>query len=343
MLDEGKEKHEFFIPALKQRLGRQLIGESQSFLSAIDKISVIAGCDLSVLITGETGTGKELFARAIHYFSPRAGNPFVPTSCGAIPGELVENEFFGHLRGAFTGANSFQQGLIQEADGGTLFLDEVDSLPLQAQVKLLRFLQEKEYKPLGSTKFQFADVRVIAATNLALEKVVNEGKFRRDLFYRLNVIPLTLPPLRERRRDIPLLARHFLSRVASHLNKDIEGFAPEALEKLMSYDWPGNVRELEHLIERTVVFAKEKVIQSSDLSLPIRPAGKIGEGSFRTMKMRVVSEFEKRYIEDLLHLHRGSITEAAKAAQKNRRAFWELVRKYKIEIEKYPPSRAKYG
>ncbi len=340
MLDEGKEKHTYSIPALKQRLERQLIGQSQSFLSETNKISIIAGCDFSVLISGETGTGKDLFARAIHYFSPRAGKPFVPTACGGIPAELVENEFFGHFRGAFTGANSFQPGLIQEADGGTLFLDEVDCLPLPAQVKLLRFLQEKEFKPLGSAKIQFADVRVIAATNLALEKAVNQGKFRQDLYYRLNVIPLALPALRERKGDIPLLARHFLSKASANLNKDIEGFTPEALQKLMAYEWPGNVRELEHLIERTVVFAKGKLIQSSDLCLPIRPAGKIGEESFRAIKLRVVSEFEKRYIEDLLLSHGGSITQAAKAAQKNRRAFWELVRKYKIEVEKYSrPSR----
>lgn len=208
---EHTRREETLTHELKERLGlKQLIGENPAFLAEIKKIPIIAKCDASVLISGETGTGKELCARAIHYLSPRASKPFIPVNCGAIPVELVENELFGHKRGAFTGASTSQSGLIHEADGGTLFLDEIDCLPLLAQIKLLRFLQEKEYRPLGSTKMQKADVRVIAATNVDLEAVVREGKLRRDLYYRLNIIPLTLISLRERREDIPLLAHHFL-------------------------------------------------------------------------------------------------------------------------------------
>jgi two-component system response regulator GlrR len=209
--------------ALKEKVGLgQLVGESPSFLVETAKIPMIAKSDATVLIAGETGTGKELFARAIHYLSPRGGNPFIPASCGAIPLELVENELFGHVQGAFTGASSSQPGLIQEAHRGTLFLDEIDCLPLLAQTKLLRFLQEKEYKQLGSAKVHHADIRVIAATNIELIKAVKDRKFRQDLYYRLNIIPLTLPPLRERQKDIPLLAHHFLKKYAAELERPAE-------------------------------------------------------------------------------------------------------------------------
>src|SRR6185503_17096456 len=200
---------------------RQLIGQSPVFLQQVQKISLIASCEANVLIVGETGTGKELYARAIHYGSARAGHPFMPVNCGAIPAELVENELFGHIRGAFTSASSLQVGLIEEANGGTLFLDEIDCLPVHAQVKLLRFLQEKEYRPLGSAKMRRANVRVIAASNLNLEDAVDTGKVRQDLFYRLNIISLTLPPLRDRREDIPLLARHFLGKYSREFDSHV--------------------------------------------------------------------------------------------------------------------------
>jgi len=198
--------------ALKARLGlQQFVGESQAFLAAIKIIPLIARSDANVLITGETGTGKELSARAVHYLSGRSSQPFVPLNCGAIPLELVENELFGHQRGAFTGASGAQPGLFHEATGGTLFLDEIDSMPLFAQVKLLRFLQDREYRPLGAAKMLHGDVRVVAATNADVEEAVKAGKLRQDLYYRLSTITLQLPPLRERRDDIPLLARYFLS------------------------------------------------------------------------------------------------------------------------------------
>src|SRR5215217_4935956 len=226
-------------------VSNQLVGDSPDFVLLLQKIPQIAKCDANVLIEGETGTGKEVYARAIHYRSARASKPFVPVNCGAIPVELVENELFGHERGAFTSASALQAGLIEEASGGTLFLDEVDSLPPLAQVKLLRFLQEKEYKPLGSVKLRKADVRIVAASNLDLEKATQNRKMRQDLFYRLNVISLTLPPLRERREDIPLLSRYFVARYAADFNKELTGIAPDALHVLMTYSWPGNVRQLQ--------------------------------------------------------------------------------------------------
>src|SRR5215813_11685330 len=204
------------IVNLKSEFGlKQLLGQNSGFRLQVEKIPLIAACDANVLIEGETGTGKELYARAIHYCSPRAARPFVPVNCGAIPVELIENELFGHQRGAFTGATSLQKGLIEEATGGTLFLDEIDCLPALAQVKLLRFLQEKEYRPLGSTKLRRADVRIIAASNVNLEEALASGKLRQDLYYRLNILSLTLAPLRERRDDIPLLARHFARKYTS--------------------------------------------------------------------------------------------------------------------------------
>jgi DNA-binding NtrC family response regulator len=318
--------------ALKEKLGTKLlIGESLAFLNEINKIPVLAKCNASVLISGETGTGKELCARAIHYFSPWANKPFIPVNCGAIPAELVENELFGHERGAFTSAKSSQVGLIQEADGGTLFLDEIDCLPLLSQVKLLRFLQEKEYRPLGSAKTCRTDVRVIAATNSDAEEAVNAGKMRRDLYYRLNVIPLVLPPLRERREDIPLLAHHFLAKYSAEFDKQAAGFSPEAIQLLISYDWPGNVRELEHVVVRAVVLCTQALIRGADIALPPRASAALQE-SFQGAKSRIIAEFEKSYIERALLMSHGNISKAARAAKKSRRAFWELIRKHRINV-----------
>jgi len=216
----------------------QLIGKNPSFVAQVEKIQTIADCEANVLITGETGTGKELYARGIHYCSARAGRPFMPVNCGAIPIELVENELFGHERGAFTSAASLQTGLIAEANGGTLFLDEIDCLPTMAQVKLLRFLQDKEYRPLGSARTRQANVRIIAASNLDLAEAVGNGRVRQDLFYRLNVISLALPPLRERPEDIPLLASHFLDKYLTQFNRRTIALSPEALNALMVYRWP---------------------------------------------------------------------------------------------------------
>ena len=316
---------------------KKVIGNSPVFLDQLRRIPMIVKCDANVLIAGETGTGKELYARAIHYGSPRAGRPFVPVNCGAIPAELVENELFGHERGAYTSAATLQAGLIEEANGGTLFLDEIDCLPVFAQVKLLRFLQEKEYRPLGSSKIRRADVRIVAASNLNLEEAVAQGKVRQDLYYRLNIISLILPPLRERREDIPLLARHFLTRYSSELDKDVTDFSTEAMQLLMAHHWPGNVRELEHAIERAIVLCEGLILEARDLV--ISPAVRTGvQQSLQEAKAKEIARFERDYIQGLLSACKGNITRAAQVAKKNRRAFWQLIQKHQIDVAQFKTS-----
>lgn len=332
---EGERQLEETQRRLTEKLClQQLIGTSPVFVAETSKIPLVAKSDISVLITGETGTGKEMVGRAIHYLSPRAGKPFVPVNCGAIPLELLENELFGHERGAFTGALGSHSGLIQEAEKGSLFLDEVDSLPLLAQIKLLRFLQDKEFRPLGSTKSIKGDVRIIAASNANLEESVAAGTLRRDLYYRLNVVPIVLPPLRERSSDIVVLARHFLAEYAAKLNSPAVEFSTEAERKLMLYSWPGNVRELEHVIERVVVLCTQKTIEEDDIPLP-GETNNPGRLSFSEMKANVIAQFEMNYVESLLITYKGNITRAAQAAQKERRTFWGLIRKYKIDVQRF--------
>jgi DNA-binding NtrC family response regulator len=322
---------------IKERVAlRHLVSESPAFLAELKKVPVVAKCDASVLISGETGTGKEVFARAIHYLSPRSRQPFIPVNCGAIPVELLENEFFGHERGAYTGASASQQGLLREAEGGTIFLDEIDCLPLLAQIKILRFIQEKEFRPLGSTRTCDADVRVIGASNVDLEEAVKAGKLRKDLYYRLNVIRLTLPPLRERREDVPLLARFFLDKYAAEFGKEIAEIPLDAMQRLVLYDWPGNVRELEHVIERAVVLSEQGGIKSSDILSPSQQQMS-DQGTFQQAKTKIVNQFEKSYIQRLLLAHQGNITKAAQAAKKNRRAFWQLIRKHRIDAQSFRP------
>src|SRR5215471_19131256 len=309
---------------------RQIIGASAVWIEQINKIPLIARCNANVLITGETGTGKELCARAIHYLSLRASAPFVPVNCGAIPENLFENELFGHAKGAFTDAGSTEVGLLGEADGGTLFLDEIDALTPTIQVKLLRFIQEREYRPLGSSKTREADVRIVPATNVNLENALRSGRFRRDLYYRINVVGISLPPLRERLGDIALLARHFLKKHASRSNRPAKDFTPSGLRLLETYDWPGNVRELEHVVERAVILSNTESIDDTHLSLS-GPNVSSGPESFQDAKARTIAQFEKSYIEKLLIDCNGNISKAARAAQKNRRAFWELMRKHHIQ------------
>jgi DNA-binding NtrC family response regulator len=330
---ERARSHEQVIQTLTENFGMKLlIGDSPNFVGEIKKIPLIAKCDSRVLISGETGTGKEMCARAIHYLSPRSGGPFVPVNCGAIPFDLVENELFGHERGAFTGATTAKAGLIQEAENGTLFLDEIDCLPPMAQVKLLRFLQEREYRRLGSAKTRHADVRVIAASNTPFEEAVRTGRMRQDLYYRLNVFSLALPPLRERRQDIPILADHFVAKYSAH-EKQIS-ISPPAIQKLTFYDWPGNVRELEHTIERAVMFCEAASLQPNHITLPANGNLQPGE-SFQQTKAKVIAQFERDYIQNLLASHQGNISKAAAAARKNRRAFWELIRKHKMSVRSF--------
>lgn len=315
---------------LESKLGlQQFLGESRAFVEAVQRIPQIARCDASVLITGETGTGKEMCARAIHHLGLRASGPFIPVNCGAIPAELVENELFGHDAGAFTGATSNVPGLIHDAEGGTLFLDEIDSLPLLMQVKFLRFLQDHEYRPLGGRTVCRGSVRIIAASNADLAATVRAGKFRADLFYRLNILSLKLPALRERRDDIPLLARYFLANYAKEFALPAKEFSPEALQKLLAYDWPGNIRELENLVERAIVYSGKSTISGEDINLPetVFPAS---EPSFKLLKAQAIAEFETAYVRRMLSLKDGNISEAARAAKKNRRAFWQLMRKHDI-------------
>jgi len=330
------------VHALKERLGlEQLIGESPVFRKGVEKIPRLARCDANVLIAGETGTGKELCACAIHYLSRRAGGPFIPVNCGAIPLELVENELFGHERGAYTGAVAAQSGLIAEADGGTLFLDEVDCLPPMAQVKLLRFLQEKEFRTLGSTRTNHADVRIIAASNTDFREAVKSGRLRQDLYYRLNVLSLSLPPLRARREDIPLLARHFLVKYAGKFDSPAKQLSSGALAKLAGYDWPGNVRELENAVERAVAFSENAILHGGDLDLDASEATAVIPlpQSFQEAKALCVAQFEQDYVRELLRLYQGNITRAAQAARKDRRAFWQLIRKHGIDARSFKPGR----
>ncbi|CAG1771266.1 partial Transcriptional regulatory protein QseF, partial [uncultured bacterium] len=311
---------------------KHLIGESRSFLNAIGKISNLARSDAPVLILGETGTGKELFTRAIHYNSPRHGRPFIPVNCGAFPDQLFESEIFGHVKGAFTDASSDKKGLIAEAEGGTIFLDEVDTLSPPAQIKLLRFMQEFEYRPLGSSKSKVADVRIIAATNADLREKVKAKWFREDLYYRLNILTLHIPPLRERMEDIPLLVDFFLEQYARQYHRMKPRISPSAIQKLMAYSWPGNVRELEGVILQSMVLCHTPVLQPDNINLSLSvPKDALEDCAFQEAKKQVVVQFERNYLIDLLAKHQGNITKAAKVAGLDRRAFQRLIKKYGIE------------
>lgn len=314
---------------LKEKLGlKQLVGESPTLLDQLQKIPILAKYDVPVLITGETGTGKEIVARAVHYLSPRSGKPFVPVNCGGIPIDLFENELFGHMQGAYTGASTPGPGLVHEAQGGSLFLDEVDCLSPMGQTKLLRLLQEKEYRSVGSTKTVQADIRFIAATNNCLETETRSGRFRADLYYRLHVLTVSMPSLRDRRSDIALLATHFLHKYSKEFGRTIVDFDSSALHRLISYDWPGNVRELENTIERAVVLASHDTILEEDIILP---AMEQEQASLHAMRAKMVHHFERTYIENLLTVHNGNITRAAEAARENRRTFVRLLRKHGIK------------
>jgi DNA-binding NtrC family response regulator len=329
--NERQAEREKPVEVEKEELSlKQFVGESSGLMAEIRKIPAMARSQLNVLIRGETGTGKELCARAVHDLSPRASKPFIPVNAGALPQELVENELFGHASGAFTSANTGATGLIPQADGGTLFLDEIDSLPLPAQVKLLRFLQDKEYRPLGSQKLQTADVRVIAATNADVETSIRSGRFREDLYYRLCVLELRLPPLRQRGRDVELLAEHFLKQYSLKLNKTIVGITAAAKAKLLSHDWPGNARELENVIARASLFATGGLLNPKDIVLPHHPHD-FGASTFRSLKAKAIKAFEVSYLSMMLRAHDGNISRAAEASGKHRRAFWQLMNKHGLD------------
>jgi len=314
-----------------------LIGNSPAFLKQMARLPLLAGCDAGVLILGETGTGKELFAQAIHYLSARVARPWVPVNCGAIPVELIEAELFGHTRGAYTTAHAAREGLIAAAEGGTLFLDEIGSLPQSSQGKLLRFLQEREYRPVGSNTLRRANVRVIAASNQDLVALVAKDRFRQDLYFRLNVLTLTLPPLRERREDIPVLALYFIRRLANEYGRPVQGLTPMAMRRLLVHSWPGNVRELSHAIERAVLLGNGPYIMPGEIEVGEDQRESVDD-SFQAAKARIVEQFERSYIEQILIACDGNITHAAQAAKKNRRALWELMRKHRIEAKRFRSS-----
>jgi two-component system, NtrC family, response regulator GlrR len=314
---------------------RGVVGNSAAMHKVIDAVPRLAACDAGVLISGETGTGKEVFAQAIHYMSARASRPWVAVNCGAVPVDLLESELFGHVRGAFTHAHAARVGLVAEAEGGTLFLDDVDCLPLLAQAKLLRFLQEREYRAVGANSVRHADVRVIAASNRNLRALARSGAFREDLYFRLDVLPLALPPLRERREDIAPLALHFAARVAQQSHRPAMGLSPAALRQLSDYAWPGNVRELQHVVERAVLLASGPVIVPGDLDLPGVPQATDLHESLQAAKARCVESFERGFIERLLDEHHGNISHAARGAGKNRRAFFALLQKYGIDAAQF--------
>lgn len=312
------------------RIGAIVIGSSPGLTREVDKLRRFAACDAGMLILGETGTGKEVFAQAAHYVSSRADRPMVAVNCGAVPPELMEAELFGHVKGAYTNAHASRAGLVSEAERGTLFLDDVDCLPLPAQAKLLRFLQEREYRVVGSSAVQHADVRVIAASNRDLSAMARQGTFRDDLFYRLNVLTISLPPLREHKEDIVALSEHFLRQFGQRNQRAAARLTPAAVARLLAYDWPGNVRELGHVLERAALLAANAAIVPGDIDLPDTGAPDAPPEEFRAMKARVVQSFERSYIESILVRTKGNVTEAARVAGKNRRALFELIRKYAI-------------
>jgi DNA-binding NtrC family response regulator len=332
ILEARRGNAENVLEKLQSETGRShLVGKHGSFLRAVESVALLAASKAPVLITGETGTGKELFAHAIHSLSDRRSGPFIPVDCGVLPEELAENELFGHSRGAFTDARTETKGLVMLADGGTLFFDEIDSLSLANQAKLLRFLQEGSFRALGAERFCRANVRVIAATNRVIEECVRQRQFRSDLYFRINVLRLHLPPLRERAGDLALLASHFLE---SECDAAEKSFSPAALRRLEKHHWPGNVRELLNVVQRAALQCPGRRITPPHISFdgaPTQPPETAGvPNGFHSAKQHVIREFERSYIEKLLTSHQGNITRAAREAGKERRAFGKLVKKYGI-------------
>ena len=330
---------------LREELGlRQMVGTHPEFMVAIQQTLLFSKSNAPVLITGETGTGKELFAHAIHSLSRRCNGPFIPLDCGTLPEHLAENELFGHRRGAYTDAHADQKGMAAMADGGTLFLDEIDALSPANQAKLLRFLQEGTYRALGSDRIVQSNIRIIAASNRPIEDAVRQHQFRNDLYFRINVLRLNLPALRSRKSDISLLAQHFLAH--EFLDRSAV-FSPAALRKLESYPWPGNVRELLNAVQRAAVCCSGPQILPRHILLgaesELQEAGSAGSSTFRVAKQAAIEGFERQYVEELLVRFQGSVTKAAREAGKERRAFGRLVKKYGISstsTNNSPPRKA---
>lgn len=322
-----------------------MIGQSPEFQRMLNLLSKIANYDVPVLIQGETGTGKEMAARRIHYLGSRSERPFVPINCGAIPEQLFENELFGHSKGAFTDARENQTGLIHLANSGTLFLDEVDALTPNAQVSLLRFLQDQRYRPLGSCQEQAANVRIIAATNANLDSLCEQGRFRCDLLYRLKILFVEIPALRVRKGDPILLANHFLDEFSERFRKPVKSIHPETLEWFDRYAWPGNIRELENLLCREFLMLEDNIThihvvsthQEDRRRMPDRRLPTLELGDYSSAKASALHAFETRYIASLLQSTHGNVTAAAKLAQLERRFLGKLIKKHNIDKARFSP------
>ena len=305
---------------------QNIIGRSEVMKKVLDLAVLASQSDSNVFIGGESGTGKGMIARAVHELSGRKDRPFVSLNCAAIPETLLESELFGFEKGAFTGATSNKKGFFLQADGGTIFLDEISEIPPPMQGKLLKAIEDREFYPLGAQKTVKVDIRIISASNKDIEKEVEEGRFRRDLLYRIRVIPIWMPPLRERKEDIPLLVEHFLEKTSAKVNKKIRDITPQALKKIMTYSWPGNVRELENAIECAAVMARGEVIQDDML---IVGNGKTDEGTFRSFR-ESKQDFERNYLIELMKITRGNVSQAAKLAGKYRADLYALLEKYHL-------------
>jgi two-component system response regulator AtoC len=318
----------------RQRFGK-LVAKSRAMKSVFTMASKAAQYSTTVLITGESGTGKELIARAIHYEGARRHHPLVPVNCGSIPENLLESELFGHVKGAFTGADATKKGLFEEAHKGTIFLDEIGELSMQLQVKLLRVLQENEIRPVGAAHTQVIDVRVIAATSRNLEQMVADNTFRQDLFYRLNVLPVEMPPLRDRREDIPLLCQHFIHKLNTSLASEVKGIAPEAMSQLLSYHWPGNVRELANALERAMVLSDSQTLKEESFSLNSTrkttavPLDQIFE-SYSLKKAQ--KQLEEEMITRALRSTSGNRTQAAKLLEISHPSLLSKMKTYQIDL-----------
>lgn len=319
--DKLREKYKF----------ENIVGSSNEMLDVLSMVSKVAHTDSTILISGESGTGKELIAKAIHLNSRRKNRSFITINCGALPENLQESELFGHVRGAFTGAIRDKRGLFQEANGGTLFLDEVGETAFSAQVKLLRFLQDGEVRRVGENEPIYVDVRLLAATNQDLEKAIEEGRFREDLYYRLNVIPIHMPALRKHRDDIPLLVNCFLEQYATRAKKKVTSVSPDAMKILSGYDWPGNVRELENVIERAVILTNKNVIMPGDLPFSVQETHRRTGGPEEDMSEKSLADLEKHHILSTLERYAWNQKKASKLLDISTTTLWRKLKSYGIE------------
>jgi len=310
-----------------------LVGHSPAFRRVIEQVTEVCETKATVLLNGESGTGKELVARAIHFNSPRRDKPFIAVNCTAIPETLLESELFGHVKGAFTGALANRIGRFAAADGGTLFLDEIGDMSLPIQAKLLRVIQERSFEPVGATRTQTVDVRLIAATHRDMRQAIDGGSFREDLFYRLNVFPIVLPPLRDRADDIPLLSSHFLAELAEGMGKRASGFSPAAMAAMTAYDWPGNIRELHNCIERAVIVAKTQTIDAADLPQDLFAIGRRAErGGLPRDLDAELERIERDFIIEALRRSDGVQVRAAKLLGIAERSLWHRIKKLGIKL-----------